>query len=65
MAVTMKEINPVSVLEALVAEHGTQEAAANALGIAKSYFSDLMHGRRDFSDAILDKLGLRATVVKK
>ena len=51
-------------LRALLAQHGTQQEAASALGISQQYLSDLLLGRRTFSEAMLAKLGLRRTVVE-
>ena len=59
----MKEIDPLKALEAFVAKHKTQAAAAAALGVSRPYLSDILNGRRDFSDAILEKLNLRRIVV--
>lgn len=59
------EVNPLDVLREFVAKFSTQAEAANALDIAPSYLTDLLYGRRGFSEMILDKLGLRETVVKK
>lgn len=57
--------NPTERLEAHVARYRTQREAAAALGITQPYLSDLLQGRRTFSDAILGKLGLRWAVVKE
>jgi len=43
---------------------GSQQAAAAALGISAQYLNDLLRGRRDASEAILDKLGLRRIIVR-
>lgn len=59
----MKERNPHDALMALVKQHGTQHAAAKALGVGDVYVSDLLNGRRKFSDEMLAKLGLRRIVV--
>jgi transcriptional regulator with XRE-family HTH domain len=59
----MKEIDPLERLKRFVGEHETQRAAADALGISRPYLSDILNGRREFSDPILDKLGLRRVVV--
>jgi plasmid maintenance system antidote protein VapI len=60
----MKEINPLERLEAFVAEHATQRAAAKALRISAPYLTDLLKGRREFSAPILKRLGLRWIVVE-
>jgi hypothetical protein len=59
----MKEIDPLERLRRFVGEHETQRAAADALGISGPYLSDLLNGRREFSEPILQKLGLRRVVV--
>jgi transcriptional regulator with XRE-family HTH domain len=48
-----------------VRQVGSQKAAAEALGISQAYLSDLLNSRRNPSPAILDKLGLRETVVRQ
>ena len=59
----MKEVDPIKALNAFVSKHKTQAAAADALGVSRPYLSDIINGRRDFSDAILERLGLRRVVV--
>ena len=59
----MKERNPRELLAGLVKQMGTQSAVAKSLGIGESYMSDLLNGRREFSDEMLAKLGLRRVVV--
>ena len=51
-------------LEKQVRRAGTQKDAATALGISPQYLNDLLQGRRDASDNILEKLGLKRVVVK-
>ncbi len=60
----MKEIDPVRKLQALVDGHPTQRAAAKSLEISGAYLSDLLNGRRDFSPAILERLGLRRAITE-
>lgn len=57
-------VNPITRLERLVRDLGSQQAAAAALGIGASYFSDLLRGRRECSKPILKKLNLRRVVVR-
>jgi len=52
----MKEIDPLARLQAFVAKHPTQGAAADALEISGAYLSDLLKGRREPSPAILERL---------
>lgn len=61
----MKTRDPKTLLAKLVAEHGTQSKAADALGISAVYFSDLMNDRRDFSEVMLAKLGLERVIVER
>ena len=55
----MREIDPLERLRAFVAKHSNQKDAAAALEISGPYLSDILKGRRDFSPAILERLGLR------
>ena len=59
------EQNPQRQMERLVSQLGSQAAAAAARGIGPSYFGDLLRGRRNVSDAVLRKLGLRRIVVRQ
>lgn len=52
-----------AVLRRFVAQYPTQKAAAAALGISQPYLSDILRGNRKLSDQMLEKLGLRRTVV--
>ncbi len=51
-------------LRAFVATHPTQRQAAAALGISPTYLGDILNERRDVSDTVLSKLGLKRIVVK-
>lgn len=57
------DVDAVARLRAVITEAGSQRNAAAKLNIAESYLSDLLRGRRSFSDAMLEKLGLRRTVI--
>ncbi len=57
------DVDAAAHLRALVETHGTQRAVAKRLGYSEVYVSDLLAGRRAFSDAMLAKLGLRRTIV--
>ena len=63
MAAALREVDPVERLRELVGRHDTQREAAAALAISGAYLSDLLNGRREFSPAILERLGLRRIVV--
>ena len=53
------------VLREFVARHGSQSAAAKALGISQPYMSDIMNGRRDLSERIMKALGLERVIVER
>ncbi len=50
-------------LAKLVSQHGSQRAAAAALGISQPHFCDMIHGRRRPGPKTLKALGLEETVV--
>jgi plasmid maintenance system antidote protein VapI len=60
----MKPVDPLATLRAFVATHPTQQSAAAALEMSPAYLSDLLNERRDFSAAVLARLGLTQIVVK-
>jgi hypothetical protein len=60
----MKQVEPLEALERFIAEHGTRREACMALGITPAYLSDILNGRRGFSENILNALGLQRIVVK-
>jgi plasmid maintenance system antidote protein VapI len=60
----MRETNPTDALLAYVDQFPFQRDAAKALKISPAYLSDLVNGRRDITDPLLAKLGLRRVVIK-
>lgn len=56
----MTDIKDLAVQELmqLVKKHGTQKAAAGAIGIHPSYLGEMLAGSRDISDNVLEKLGM-------
>jgi transcriptional regulator with XRE-family HTH domain len=44
-------------LRKLVKSKGSQQAAADELGITPAYINDILKGRRNLSEAMLEKLG--------
>jgi plasmid maintenance system antidote protein VapI len=60
----MTTADPIKALRRVVDACVTQRAAAKKLGISEPFMSDLLRGRRTFSDRMLAKLGLRRDVVK-
>jgi hypothetical protein len=61
---SMKETDPMDALRRYVSAYKTQAAAASALDITPAYLSDLLAGRRNFSERMLAALGLKQIVVK-
>ena len=61
---TVKQVDPISALQQFVQGYQDQNHAAQALEISAAYLSDMLNGRRDISDRMLQKLGLRRTVVE-
>lgn len=61
----MRETNPTDALIAYCKRFPRQLDAAAALQITPAYLSDLINGRRDITDPLLAKLGLRRIVVKE
>ncbi len=47
----------------MVAEHGSQRAVANILGVSKGYLCDVLLGRRPVSAQMADKMGWKRVVV--
>jgi transcriptional regulator with XRE-family HTH domain len=58
-----REVDPKRLLAAAIERHGSQRALARHLGVSQAYVWQLLTGRSPFSDGILEKLGLRRTVV--
>ncbi len=54
----------IRILERRVQAAGSQKKAALDLGISAQYLNDLLQGRRDFSDNLLEKLGLERKIVR-
>ena len=59
------EVNALDRLHKFVAKYPTQKAAADALDITPAYLSDLINLRRDLSEKMLAKLGLKRAVVPR
>lgn len=57
-------MNVIRILERLVRRAGSQKEAAIELGISPQYLNDLLQGRREFSDNLLEKLGLERRIVR-
>jgi len=54
----MATVNPITELRKYIKMHGTQHAAAQALGVSDTFVGYLLRGRRTFSDRVLAELGL-------
>jgi transcriptional regulator with XRE-family HTH domain len=50
-------------IEFIVRHHGTQQAAAKALGVSGVYLSDVRRGRREIGQKLLAALGYRRVVM--
>lgn len=53
----------IAMLEQMAGELGSQKDLAQQLGIAPSYLSDVMAGKREPGDKIIRQLGLKKVVV--
>lgn len=62
---SLTERDALAALVALVETHGSQTAVAQRMNVSIPYINDLIHGRRSFSDAMLERLGLRRVVVDR
>ena len=58
------DVDAIARLRIVIKGAGTQQAAAEQLGIIAPYLCDLLRGRRAFSTVMLAKLGLRRTVIE-
>ena len=61
----MKRMDPRRALADRVKVAGNQRKLAEELDLSEVYISDLLRGRRPFSDAVLRKLGLESVVVQR
>jgi len=53
----------VGMLECLVSRAGSQKVCAEQLGVTPGYLNDVLHGRRDVSAQLADRLGLERVVL--
>ena len=58
-----KQVNPQRALAALIVRCGGIQAAATELGCSRQFVWRLANGKKQFSENMLAKLGLRRTVV--
>lgn len=63
----MKQVDPMKRLKEFVAAHPNRRTAASALDIKEPYLSELLNGKRPFSEHVLTGLGLekRAVVAER
>lgn len=54
--------NVLAALRRVIAEAGSQQAAAKQLGVSGAYVTDLLRGRREFSAAMAARLGYERIV---
>jgi transcriptional regulator with XRE-family HTH domain len=57
-------MNIIRILERHVRRAGSQKRAAEELGISAQYLNDLLQGRREPSDNVLEKLGLKWKIAR-
>lgn len=55
--------DPLTTLRKFVTAHGTQHAAAKALGVSDTFLGYLLRGRRKFPDRVLAGLGLSRRII--
>lgn len=65
MCKSMKAADPQRILRALVKRYGSQKALAAELRVAESYLSEVLKGRRPYSDGFLSRLNLKRIIVEK
>jgi plasmid maintenance system antidote protein VapI len=53
---------PYDRLRELIEELGSQKAAARKLGFTPSFINDVLHGRREMTEALAAKLGFKRVV---
>jgi len=56
--------DPLAVLRELAKQAGSQQKLAKRLGYRPAYLSDVLNRRRDVTDKMLAKIGLRRIVVR-
>lgn len=59
MSILIDETEMLDILHEFVRSAGTQQIAAEQLGISAAYMSDMFHGRRSISEGVAEKLGYR------
>jgi hypothetical protein len=52
-------------LVAAIRKAGGQRALSREWGVSQQYICDVINGRRPISDSLLEKLGLRRTVISR
>lgn len=57
----MKTCDPLEILRALCAKSNQKQVAAE-LGVSQSYLSDVLLGRKEPGESILQPLGLRRVI---
>lgn len=57
-----KYTTPADRIAALVREHGSYRAAAEAIGFTHSYLYRVEHGQKEAGEGLLEKLGLERQV---
>lgn len=65
MPEVLTQIQMRALLREYVAEVGTQVDAAKQLKITPAYLNDLLHGKRNISEAMAKKLGFTLVFTKE
>jgi len=52
----------IKLIRSEAAKRGTQKALADHLGVSDAYLSDVLNGRKDPGESILEPLGLERVV---
>lgn len=60
----VKTLDPLVRLKAVVDEEGSVRKAAQEIGISAAYLGDLLRGRREPGDKVLQYLGLKKVVYR-
>ncbi len=65
MPVTYTDEKLLEILLRRIAE-STQRQVAEELGVSRSFLNDVVHGRRNVTDSMVEKLGFkRSTIIRK
>ena len=60
----LETVDPLAILHGMVKTLGGQKQLADKLGYKPPYVSDILHGRRNVTDGLLAKIGLKRVIVR-